>query len=100
MRQFFLNMCAEQGKMLEETQLEKERAIRQIKELEEEVQKKDCNRETVEANLCYEINELREKLQKTQHGQAGSGGQRQNTCSSCPCCGDKQNYQFIELTNS
>jgi hypothetical protein len=58
-------IIAEQGKLLEQTRLEKERAIKQMKELEEEVRKKDRDKKTVEANLRCEINELREKLRQT-----------------------------------
>jgi hypothetical protein len=48
--------------------LEKERAIRHIKELEEEIRKKDCDKKTVESNLRCEINELCEKLRENNMG--------------------------------
>jgi hypothetical protein len=63
-----VRIIAEQGKILEETRLEKERTIRQIKELEEQVRKKDGDKKTVEANLRCEIDELREKLRETNMG--------------------------------
>jgi hypothetical protein len=61
----FDRIIADQRKILAETRLKKERAIRQIMGLEKEVRKKDRDTKTVLASLRREIDELLEKLGKT-----------------------------------
>jgi hypothetical protein len=72
LKELFRRTCKEFDREVEEFRirfrekdLEKERAIRRIEELENKARKKDGDRETVEANLRCEINDLSEKLRTT-----------------------------------
>ena len=65
--------CEELRTSRTKTRFERENAIRRIKELENKVRERDCDRETVEAkHHCLTTGHC--KPSKNQQGQKGSGG--------------------------